>query len=74
MDIIRNKWAVAGYKMPKLYYWNVNARDNTILDDGPDVSYVSGFSQSIFESIMTGKTGLDLMMDKLDSDRYAKIK
>lgn len=74
MDIIRNKWAVAGYKMPKLYYWNVNARDNTILDDGPDVSYVSGFSQSIFESIMTGKTGYTLMMDKLDSDRYAKIK
>ena len=74
MDIIRNKWAVAGYKMPKLYYWNVNARDNTILDDGPDVSYVSGFSQSIFENIMTGKTGYTLMMDKLDSDRYAKIK
>lgn len=73
MDIIRNKWAAAGYKMPKLYYWNVNARDNTILDDGPDVSYISGFSQSIFESIMTGKTGYTLMMDKLDSDRYARI-
>ena len=74
MDIIRNKWAAAGYKMPRLYYWNVDARENTILDDGPDVSYISGMSPSLFEQVLTGKTGIMLMMDKLDSDRYARVK
>ena len=38
------------------------------------VSYVSGMSPSIFETIMSGKTGYDLMMEKLDSERYACIK
>ena len=73
MDIIRNKWAAAGYKMPKLYYWNVQARNNTILDDGPDVTYISGMSPSILEQVLTGKTGIMLMMDKLDSPRYERV-
>ena len=73
MENQRVKWASAGYKMPKLVYWNVEARQNTILDASPDVSYVSGFSPSIFEQIMTGKTGVQLMEDKLMSDRYALI-
>jgi hypothetical protein len=42
------------------------------LGDGP-ISYVSGFSPSIFETIMSGKTGYDLMMEKLNSERYASI-
>jgi hypothetical protein len=37
------------------------------------VSYVSGFSPSIFQSIITGKTGYDLMMECLNKERYAAI-
>jgi hypothetical protein len=37
------------------------------------VSFVSGFSPSIFETIMSGKTGYDLMMEKLNAERYAVI-
>ena len=72
---IADEWARAGYQMPHLIFWNVDARQNNIpmLGNGP-ISYVSGFSPSIFETIMTGKTGYDLMMDKLNSDRYACIK
>jgi hypothetical protein len=73
MEGIRSKWAIHGYQMPKLVYWNVNASQNTILDDGPNVSYVSGMSPVIFQQILTGKTGYNLMMDKLDSERYAII-
>ena len=73
MDIIRRNWEQAGYEMPNLIYWNVNARHNTILDDGPNITYVSGMSPSIFEQIMTNKTGIDLMLDKLNSERYAKV-
>jgi hypothetical protein len=60
--------------MPHLIFWNVEARQNNIpmLGNGP-ISYVSGFSPAIFEQIMSGKTGYDLMMEKLDSERYAPI-
>ena len=74
METIKRSWAAAGYKCPKLVYWNVNARNNTILDKSADVSYVSGCSPVIFEQIMKGKTGYDLMMDKLNDERYSCIK
>lgn len=75
MENIRAKWARAGYHMPHLIYWNVQARQNNIPEDigVGNVSFVSGFSPSIFEQIMSGKTGYDLMMEKLNSERYAVI-
>ena len=73
MERVRQDWASAGLKMPKLVYWNVDARHDTILDLGPNVSCVSGSSPTTFESILTGKTGYSLMLDKLLSDRYASI-
>jgi hypothetical protein len=74
LEGIAKKWAANGYKMPHLVFWNVDCRNENIpmLGDGP-ISYVSGFSPSIFETIMSGKTGYDLMMEKLDSERYACI-
>jgi hypothetical protein len=76
MENIRDKWARAGYRVPHLIYWNVEARQNNIPEDiGCGlISYVSGMSPSIFETIMSGKTGYDLMMEKLDSARYEVIK
>jgi hypothetical protein len=58
-----------------MIYWNVDARQNNIPQDlgNGRVSYVSGMSPSIFSTIMTGKTGYDLMMEKLNSERYAAI-
>ena len=73
MERIRSDWESVGLKMPKLVYWNVDARQDTILDLGPDVSYVSGASPITFEMVMTGKTGYDLMIEKLESDRYSVI-
>lgn len=73
MEKIRKEWEAVGLKMPKLVYWNVDARNNTILDAGPNVSFVSGCSPVIFEQILAGKSGFDLMMDKLNSKRYEAI-
>lgn len=74
MEKVRKIWAQAGYKLPRLVYWNVDARSNTILDKGSDVSFISGMSPTIFESVITGKSGIDLMLDKLQSERYAAVK
>ena len=75
MEIIASKWQRAGYEVPRLVFWNVQARQNNIpmLDSGK-CTFVSGFSPVLFEQIMKGLTAWDLMMDKLDSDRYACIK
>ena len=73
MEAERKRWATAGLKLPKLVYWNVDARQNTFLDLGPDVSYVSGASVENFKAIITGKTGWELVMEVIDSDRYKAI-
>ena len=74
MEGIERKFIAAGLKMPKLIYWNVNARQANIPMIGNHrVSYVSGFSPSIFTAILTGKTGWDLMLEAIDNDRYACI-
>lgn len=75
LETIAHKWAAYGIELPHLIFWNVDARQNNIpmLGNGR-VSFVSGFSPSIFETIMSGKTGYELMMEKLDSERYAVIR
>lgn len=73
-ETLRKRWAAAGYQMPKLVFWNVAARqDNIPIRDDKNVTFVSGMSPSLYESIMSGKTGTDLMFDKLNSDRYKVI-
>lgn len=74
MEKIRVDWEDCGLKMPHLVYWNVNAVQDTILDLGPDVTYVSGASPIVFQMVMTGKTGIDIMIDKLLSERYSVVK
>ena len=73
-ETMEKRWNAKGYNMPKLVFWNVNARqDNIPMRDTGYVSYVSGMSPSIFETIMSGKTGYDLMMEKLNTKRYECI-
>jgi hypothetical protein len=74
-ESMKRKWQSHGYQLPKLTFWNVQARQNNIpmTDDG-NVRYVSGMSPVIFEQVMKNLTAYDLMMDKLDSERYTCIK
>lgn len=76
MARMRTEWLAAGYKMPKLIYWNVAARNNTFLDDASNenVTYVSGASPTIFNQVVSGKTGYELCLEVLNSQRYEKIK
>jgi hypothetical protein len=76
MESMRKEWEAEGLKMPKLVYWNVEARSNAnFLDDGPDVTYVSGCSPTVFTQVLTGMTGYDLMIQTLTgTDRYIAVK
>lgn len=76
MERIERKWNIRGYKMPKLIFWNVNAATgagNIPMKDEDGITFVSGASPTIFTSIMTGKTGQDLMYDALLAPRYEPI-
>lgn len=74
LERIKKVWENAGYTMPKVIFWNVNARNNRIPAIGEGFSYVSGFSASILKTLLSGKDGYDLMIDKLvGSGRYADI-
>lgn len=73
MEKMRQKWAAYGFELPRLIYWNVDCRDQTILDSGPNVSFVSGFSPVLFKSVLTGKTGWDLCLEAICAERYNVI-
>ena len=74
METMKKRWAAAGYKMPNLIFWNVNARADRIpMKVEKGVSFVSGFSPVIFEQIIKGKTAWDLVLDKLLSERYEAV-
>ena len=75
MENIRNKYETeTGYKFPKVVYWNVSASNKSIPELPEDgISFVSGYSPSIFTALLTGKTSLDLMLEVLNSERYSPI-
>ncbi len=74
-ESMERKFKDANLPLPTIVYWNVNATNNTILDDNKTgVTYVSGASPILFQQILEGVSGIDLMLRKLDSERYKDIK
>lgn len=77
-NVIKDKFINVGYNVPILVFWNVNSRQNqvpvTVREDG--VYLVSGYSPCIFESAINTKasTPEDLMLDVLNSEKFAKIR
>lgn len=73
LETIAKRWAAYGYTLPRVIFWNLDARQNNIPALGGRFSYVSGFSMNMVEQILSGKDGYDLMMEKLNTERYACI-
>lgn len=73
-DGIKNRWKAVGYEMPHLVFWNCNARHDLIpMKDDGNVTFVSGASPVIFEMIMSGKKGIQVMKETLECERYSCI-
>ena len=76
MENIEAKWRAHGYKMPSLVFWNVNAASgggNIPMQDKDGITFVSGASPVIFEQVIKGLTGQQLMLQALNAERYASI-
>lgn len=71
---IQREWAAAGYEMPQVTFWNLDARQNNIPAIGPKFNYISGFSMGQMESVMSGKTAIDMMLEVLNKERYSVVK
>lgn len=73
IEVQARRWQMYGYKIPRVIFWNLDARHENIPAIGDGFSYVSGFSMNMVECILSGKDGWDLVLEKLNSDRYTPI-
>lgn len=75
--LIQKKYAASGYRMPTLVFWNIDSKQmqTPVTQDENGVFLVSGASPSIMKNALTTTvtTPLDLMLEKLNSERYAPI-
>ena len=70
---LADRFAKYGYKLPKLVFWNVDSRTNTIpmTENEMGVIMVSGYSPNIMSMIMSNQTDPWLAIkEKLDDKRY----
>ena len=76
-EVIKQKYAKAGYKVPGIIFWNVNGSAGNVpatMFDG-NVGLVSGYSPSILRSIFKAEvlTPIELMLKTVNSPRYEMI-
>jgi hypothetical protein len=75
MQMIERKYAEAGYAVPQIVFWNLNAADNVpVKFNKQGVALVSGFSPTIMKSILAADldqfTPEAIMRKTIMSDRY----
>ena len=74
---IQKEYAIYGYKLPKLIFWNVNARGTTTIpvqDNELGMSLVSGFSANMFKMVMSEELDpYEQLLCILNSERYKPV-
>lgn len=75
-NVIKQKYAQAGYKLPRLIFWNVNSRTGTVpvRQNKLGVALVSGFSVNICNMVMSGEIDpYKCLLDTINSERYKPV-
>lgn len=75
-NVIKQKYAQAGYKLPRLVFWNVNSRPVTVpvRQNKLGVALVSGFSVNICNMVMSGELDpYKCLLDTINSERYKPV-
>ena len=77
LEMIKSKYDAAGYVMPRIVFWNLDARPGNapVRFDERGTALVSGFSPSILTAILKGDdfTPVGIMNAKINEDRYAPV-
>jgi hypothetical protein len=77
IEMIARKYEAAGYELPKVVFWNLNAAygNAPVKFDKSGTALVSGFSPAVAKSILSGSmddfTPEAIMLKTVMSDRYA---
>jgi hypothetical protein len=74
MEFIEKEYAAAGYKLPQVVFWNLNARagNSPVTYNKVGTALVSGFSPSIVKSVLGGEemTPLSILLKTVMIKRY----
>ena len=77
-SLMAERFRAAGYEMPTLVYWNVQARHDTFhAEENDNVRFVSGQSASTFKTLCEdcdGFSAVALMLKVLDDKRYEAVR
>lgn len=75
--MIEAMYSDAGYTMPKIVYWNLNARNNNfpVQFDESGTALVSGFSPALLTNLLSGKdlSPVSMMNQVVNSARYEAV-
>lgn len=77
LNTIRQKYALNGYELPKVVFWNVagNYKANVpAMKNDNGVILFSGYKPGMFEQMVNGTTPLEFMVSVVNSERYSVIK
>lgn len=75
-EILKDRFKAAGYQMPKLVFWNVASRSNTIpvKENSNGLVLVSGFSTNIVKMVLSGKFDpFEILKEQIMDSRYDAV-
>ncbi|MBQ8885211.1 MAG: DUF2828 family protein [Clostridia bacterium] len=75
-EVIGERYEKHGYKLPRLVFWNICSRSNTVplKENKLGVALVSGFSPIVVNMVLSGKIDpLECLLEQLASERYAPV-
>ena len=75
-EAIKEKYALAGYTIPKIVFWNVNSRQNNVPVSKDEINtvLVSGSSPSVFKfAVSEGCSPETFMLDVINGERYSPV-
>jgi len=75
-EVIASKYKKAGYKLPRLIFWNLNSRTGTlpVIENDLGVALVSGFSVNIVKMVLSGELDpYKCLVEQLTTERYDRI-
>jgi len=76
-QMFERMYAEAGYKMPKVVYWNIHSKSDNfpVHFDKSGSALVSGFSPALLTNLLGGKdlTPVSMMLDVINSARYSAV-
>lgn len=76
-QMIQKMYSDAGYQMPKIVYWNLNARNDNfpVQFNESGTALVSGFSPALLTNLLSGKdlNPIAMMNQVVSSQRYEPI-